>query len=147
MTKYLAFISYAHRYRKWVTILHSNLELALKQAGRSGQIFLDHVDLVSGQPWVSQLQAGLGRAEHLVLVITPEALASQRVADEWQAFISGSRDWHQGRCHLVLLVGSASPNCSLACSAWSPGSSPPCRRSWRFPKHRRRRCLTSFGSG
>jgi hypothetical protein len=39
-----------------------------------------------------------------VLVATPEALASPRVADEWQSFIALQRDRNEGRLHIVHLV-------------------------------------------
>jgi len=106
---YVAFISYAHRYRSWVEALHRNLELALKHFGNPARIFLDTVDLGSGRSWVRQLQAGLDEAEHLVLVATPEAVASPRVADEWEAIIATRRDWDAGHFHLVRLVDGPLP--------------------------------------
>src|SRR5262245_60391783 len=102
--KYAAFISYAHRDKPWVQALQRNLERCLAAAGRPGKVFLDEVDLASGRSWVGQLQAGLDRSEHLILVATPEALASPRVADEWQSFVAMRHDWHQGRLHVVHLA-------------------------------------------
>jgi hypothetical protein len=102
--RYAAFISYAHRDAPWVQALQANLERCLAAAGRPGKVFLDTVDLASGRSWVGQLQAGLDRSEQLILVATPEALASPRVADEWRSFIAGRPDWHLGRFHVVHLV-------------------------------------------
>ncbi len=102
--RYAAFVSYAHRDQPWVKALQTNLERCLAIAGRPGKVFLDEVDLASGRSWVGQLQAGLDRSEHLILVATPEALASPRVADEWGSFIAGRPDWHDGRLHVVQLV-------------------------------------------
>ncbi len=79
MARSAAFLSYAHRYAAWVEALHHNLELCLKPAGEERPVFLDQVDLGAGRSWVTQLQAGLDQAERLVLVATPEALASPRV--------------------------------------------------------------------
>jgi formylglycine-generating enzyme required for sulfatase activity/energy-coupling factor transporter ATP-binding protein EcfA2 len=102
--KYAAFISYAHRDASWVRTLQANLERCLAAAGRPGKVFLDEVDLASGRSWVGQLQAGLDRSERLILIATPESLASPRVADEWRSFIGSRSDWHLGRFHIVHLV-------------------------------------------
>ncbi len=99
-----AFISYAHRYRPWITTLARNLETCLESAGAKPEIFLDTTDLASGRSWVAQLQEGLAKADQLILVATPEALASPRVEDEWEAFINLRRDWAKGALHVVMLV-------------------------------------------
>ena len=96
--RYAAFVSYAHRHAGWVKALQADLERGLAAAGRPGdKVFLDQVDLGSGRSWVGQLQAGLAQAGHFVLVSTPEALASPRVADEWQSFVASRKDWQAGR--------------------------------------------------
>src|ERR1700730_16589569 len=46
--------------------------------------WLDHVDLDSGINWWRQVEAALQRVEHLVLVLTPKALASSNVEREWR---------------------------------------------------------------
>lgn len=102
--KYVAFLSYAHRDKPWVETLQKNLELCLVAAGRPGKVFLDDVDLASGRSWVGQLQAGLDRSDQLILVATPEAFASPRVAEEWRSFVAGRADWHLGRLHIVRLI-------------------------------------------
>jgi len=101
-----AFLSYAHRYQDWVRVLHKNLERCL---GTEWTVFLDQVDLGSGRSWVGQLQAGLDRAERLILVATPEAMASPRVADEWEGFVAQRRDWKQGNLQIALLVETPLP--------------------------------------
>ncbi len=110
MPRYAAFISYAHRYRDWVTALHRNLERCLEFAGETDSVFLDRADLDSGRSWVGQLQTGIDHAEHLVLVATPESLASSRVADEWSSFIAERRDWQRGHLHVALLVDTPLPS-------------------------------------
>ncbi|HZF07148.1 MAG TPA: TIR domain-containing protein, partial [Thermoanaerobaculia bacterium] len=107
--RYAAFLSYAHRYRPWVEVLQKNLESCLAAAGRSEKIFLDATDLGSGRSWVGQLQVGLSQAEQLVLVVTPEALASSWVVNEWQSFVASRSDWHDGRLHLAILVDTPLP--------------------------------------
>ncbi|HYU35053.1 MAG TPA: SUMF1/EgtB/PvdO family nonheme iron enzyme [Thermoanaerobaculia bacterium] len=102
--RYAAFISYAHRDKGWVEALQRNLERCLEAAGRPWKVFLDEVDLASGRSWVGQLQAGLDRSGQLILVATPESLASPRVADEWRSFVAARADWHDGRLHIAHLV-------------------------------------------
>ncbi len=108
MPKYAAFLSYSSHYAAWVEALHRNLELCLPLAGEDRKVFLDQVDLGPGQSWVGQLQAGLDAAEKLVLVITPEALASPRVSDEWEAFVARNRNW-KGRLLLAVLAEAPLP--------------------------------------
>ncbi len=102
------FISYASRYEDWVKTLHDNLEKTLAAAGRQPKLFLDQVDLSPGSSWVNQLQAGLDDAEHLVLVATPEAMASSWVEAEWQGFVTERPQW-QGSVHVVWLVETPLP--------------------------------------
>ncbi len=109
--RYAAFISYAHRYRDWVATLQANLEQCLREAGADpGEIFLDQTDLASGRSWVGQLQEGLSKSDHLILVATPEALASPRVENEWDAFIAARPDWARGHFHVVSLVDVPLPS-------------------------------------
>ncbi len=98
------FISYAHKYKDWAKVLHDNLELCLESAGREVEVFLDENGLESGRSWVHQLEAGLDRAGHLVLIATPEAIASPRVADEVRGFIAKDEDWSRGHFHVAMLV-------------------------------------------
>lgn len=108
--QYRAFLSYAHRYKPWVEVLQQNLEACLRHAGAEPhEIFLDTVDLGSGRSWVTDLQAGVGQAEHLILVMTPEALASRRVRDEWNGFIAVRSDWADGHFHVVHLLDCPLP--------------------------------------
>lgn len=105
-----AFLSYAHRYGPWVEVFQQNLEACLRYLGAEPhEVFLDTVDLGSGRSWVDQLQGGLAQAEHLILVMTPEALASPRVEDEWGGFIATRNDWARGHLHLVRLVDCPLP--------------------------------------
>jgi hypothetical protein len=102
--RYTAFISYASPYLEWVETLHRNLE-------RCGEtLFLDRVDVGPGRSPVQQRQAGLDAGGRMVLVATPEALASARVMDEWGALIAQHRDWKQNaRLQLALLVDTPLP--------------------------------------
>lgn len=125
MPDHAAFLSYAHRYRPWVKVLQQNLETCLKATGRRPwKAFLDETDLGSGASWVGQLQVGLGRAEQLVLVVTPEALASAWVEKEWQSFLAA--DGAEGRLHLAMLVETPLPPflAQIQCVDFQPGGEP-----------------------
>jgi hypothetical protein len=103
------FISYARRYESWVQALHDNLERCLEHAGYKPQLFLDTIDLRAGRSWLSQLQTGLARAERLLLIVTPEAMASPWVDAEWQTFVTSHPDWADGRVLVVRLIDSPLP--------------------------------------
>jgi hypothetical protein len=106
--EFAAFISYSSRYKEWVRCLQANLELALAAHGETRKVFLDQTDLGAGQSWVAGLQAGFDQADQLILVVTPEALASPRVADEVEPFVAENRDW-VGRLQLAVLVDAPLP--------------------------------------
>lgn len=106
---YAAFLSYSLRYADWVETLHANLEATLARHGESRPIFLDRIDVAAGSSWVTQLAAGVDQAGKLVLVVTPEALASPRVGDEWQALVDSRRDWSRGQLVPVMLVWAPLP--------------------------------------
>ncbi len=100
--RYSVFLSYSRRDQMWVETLHRNLETCLQEAGGEGLIFRDGTDLGSGRSWVGQIQAGLDQAQQLLLVVSPEALASSRVTEEWQGFLASSLP--ESRLHLAQLV-------------------------------------------
>ncbi len=90
-TKYSAFISYASRYAPWVERFHHDLERSLHSLGAKDRVFFDRKELVSGQSWVDQLERGIEQADHLILVLTPEALASEWVSKERSSFMVRNR--------------------------------------------------------
>ena len=109
MFPYTAFISYSSAYREWVAALQENLEDTLADLGRPGQIILDQIDLDPGRSWVAQLSAYVDQAAKLVLVVTPEAIESPRVGDEWQALVADRRAWNQGQLLPAMLVWAPLP--------------------------------------
>ncbi len=73
------------RYAAFIS-MQRNLEASLKAAGADPTaVFLDQTDLASGRSWVAQLQEGLAKSDQLILVATPEALASPRVKQPLKA--------------------------------------------------------------
>ena len=107
---YAAFLSYSHRDAPWVEVLQNNLETSLEALGHHpSKIFRDESDLGPGRSWVTGLQQGLDRAPKVIVVATPEAMASPRVKQEFETLISSRSDWDQGRLLPVRLVDCPLP--------------------------------------
>jgi TIR domain len=76
------FISYGHQDADWVRTLAGNLH-------RQGlAVFFDEWDVGPGDVLVHQLEDGLLRASHGILVFSPAALASKWVAEEYAAMVT-----------------------------------------------------------
>lgn len=93
-----AFLSYASPHRAWVQVLADNLSRF------DVQVFLDHEGIRPGQPWWTRIQQEIPRAAWLVLVVTPEAMASPWVAEEVAAF-----EALRPGCRLVPILLSWAP--------------------------------------
>jgi hypothetical protein len=72
------FISYASGQREWVEALANNLQ----SAGKS--VFFDVWRLVPGQDFIQGLRAGLASCRSAILVVSPEALQSGWVREEYE---------------------------------------------------------------
>lgn len=107
--RYAAFLSYSSRHAAWAESFHGHLEQCLSHAGQPGRVFLDRLDNRVGHSWVLSLQTGLTRSDRLILLVTPEAMASPRVGDEWETFIANCPDWRQGRLLVIHLVETPLP--------------------------------------
>lgn len=107
--RYAAFLSYSSRHTDWAGSLHRHLELCLENAGRPAKIFWDQSGIQAGDSWVRSLQEGLARSERLILIVTPEAMASPRVGDEWEVFITRFPDWRQGKLLIAHLIDTPLP--------------------------------------
>lgn len=100
-------ISCALRYQGWAEVLKGNLERVLGE----GRICLDPSGIGEGHSWVSRIQAGLRQAQFVVVLATPEAFVSSRVADAWESLLWTSPNWltRRKRIHLVQLVSTPIP--------------------------------------
>jgi len=108
--EYAAFLSYSHRDAPWVKVFHENLETSLEALGHHpSDVYRDDTDLAPGRSWVTGLMQGLDRAPKVILVATPEAMASPRVEDEWGTLIASYPDWKQGRLLVARLVDCPLP--------------------------------------
>jgi predicted nucleotide-binding protein len=76
------FISYAHPDRAWAEWIAAQLE----QAGLT--IWLDTWEITPGRNWVQAISDAIDRSDHVIAVISPESLGSERhTNDEWFAFL------------------------------------------------------------
>lgn len=57
----------------------------LRQSGV--QTWVDHKDIVAGEDWDDSVQAALDRCDAMVLVLTPESVASRNVKVEWARYL------------------------------------------------------------
>ena len=88
------FMSYSRRELGFVDDLVSQLE-------SSGyNVWLDYRTLVPGTPWDSQIDAGLKKADTVLLVVSKASMASEYVELEWRHFLDKKK-------RLILLVFEA----------------------------------------
>lgn len=79
------FISYSRADQAFAT----QLATALSDGG--ADVWIDVEDIPAGMKWSSAIQEGLDTSDALLVVVSPEAMASRNVEDEWQYFLDNSR--------------------------------------------------------
>ena len=72
------FISYSRKDEAFAR----DLATALAQLG--ADIWIDVEDIPAGMKWSTAIQQGLDTSDALIVIISPEAMASRNVEDEWQ---------------------------------------------------------------
>ncbi len=65
------------------------LAATLSDAG--ADVWIDVEDIPAGMKWSSAIQEGLDSSDALLVVVSPEAMASRNVEDEWQYFLDRKR--------------------------------------------------------
>jgi len=75
------FISYSHKDKEFV------LNLAGDLRRRGIRVWLDEFDIDPGHSWSRQIGNALDSCERMLLVWSPNALASENVDDEWNYFL------------------------------------------------------------
>lgn len=80
MPKNNVFISYARIDEGFARQIAS----LLSKEGLS--VWIDVEDIPAGERWSNAIQQGLDKAEVMLLIVTPESMASKNVADEWMYF-------------------------------------------------------------
>jgi formylglycine-generating enzyme required for sulfatase activity len=66
-------------------------QLAASLAQMGADIWMDIEDIPAGLKWSSAIQQGLDAAEVMIVLISPESMASRNVEDEWQYFLDNSK--------------------------------------------------------
>ncbi|MCB9460445.1 MAG: toll/interleukin-1 receptor domain-containing protein [Anaerolineaceae bacterium] len=79
------FISYS---RKDETFAYQ-LASALEQHGRD--VWIDREDIHAGKNWSNAIQQGLDNANVMVIVLSPDSMASVNVTNEWQYFLDNGK--------------------------------------------------------
>ncbi len=75
------FISYSRKDVQFARQLTASLE------ARGADVWFDQADIHAGVKWSSAIQQGLREAQAMILIISPDAMASTNVEDEWQYFL------------------------------------------------------------
>jgi len=75
------FISYARKHEAFAR----QLATSLSKAG--ADVWLDVEDIPAGMNWSSAIQEGLDLCDVMLVVITPESMASENVENEWQYYL------------------------------------------------------------
>ena len=79
------FISYSSKDKDFVDELHEKLK-------RSGQhVWLNTESIPKGEAWHEEMTAGLSETDVLVLIVSPDSMASKWVKEEWQTFLGSDR--------------------------------------------------------
>jgi hypothetical protein len=77
MSQIKYFISYAREDKEFV------LKLATRLRGEGVEVWLDKLELVAGQQWDREIEEALEACRGMLVVMSPEAMASKNVRDEW----------------------------------------------------------------
>lgn len=75
------FISYSRKDERFAR------QLATELSNRGFDVWIDVEDIPAGMKWSSAIQQGLDMANAMVVVISPDSMASNNVEDEWQYFL------------------------------------------------------------
>jgi hypothetical protein len=96
------FISYSRKDSSFAQGLASDLE------SLGAQVWIDVDDIPVGTRWSKAVQNGLDESEVLLLVISPDAMVSPNVEDEWQYFHEKRKRiipllWREAELHFQLV--------------------------------------------
>jgi hypothetical protein len=79
------FISYSRLDRDFARRLAKSL------AELGADVWIDYEDIAAGRKWSSAIQEGLDTSDGLLVVISPDSMASSNVEDEWQYFLDSGK--------------------------------------------------------
>jgi hypothetical protein len=75
------FISYSRKDERFAR------QVATALSNRGFDVWIDVEDIPVGMKWSSAIQQGLDTADAMIVVISPDSMASNNVEDEWQYFL------------------------------------------------------------
>lgn len=95
------FISYSRKDEAFAR----RLAASLSQLG--ADVWIDIEDIPAGMKWSSAIQQGLDLGELLIVIISPDSMASQNVEDEWQYYLDQKKPvipalWKPAKIHFQL---------------------------------------------
>ncbi len=79
------FISYSRADQEFAAQLATALSIG------GADVWIDVEDIPAGMKWSSAIQEGLDTSDALLVVVSPEAMISRNVEDEWQYFLDNQR--------------------------------------------------------
>lgn len=70
-------------------------------------LWIDVDDIPAGMKWSTAIQQGLDTCDMMIVIISPDSMASRNVEDEWQAFLDDGKPiipvlWRPARIHFQL---------------------------------------------
>lgn len=95
------FISYARIDQSFAR----KLTRALEEVG--ADVWIDLDDISAGEKWSSAIQHGLDTSHGMLVIVSPDSMASSNVEDEWQYFMDQGRPvipvlWEPAKMHFQL---------------------------------------------
>jgi hypothetical protein len=79
------FISYSRTDRDFARRLAKSL------AELGADVWIDYEDIPAGKKWSTAIQQGLDSSDGMLVLVSPESMASSNVEDEWQYFLDSGR--------------------------------------------------------
>lgn len=79
------FISYSRQDQEFAL----RLATSLRETGVD--VWIDLEDIPAGMKWSSAIQEGLDSAELMIVIISPDSMASRNVEDEWQYYLDNHK--------------------------------------------------------
>jgi formylglycine-generating enzyme required for sulfatase activity len=95
------FISYSRKDEAFARRLATDLDRL------GADVWIDVDDIPPGMKWSTAIQQGLDTCEVMIVIISPESMASRNVEDEWQAYLDDKKPlipvrWRPARVHFQL---------------------------------------------
>ena len=95
------FISYSRKNEPFARRLAASL------SDSGAEVWIDVADIPAGMKWSTAIQQGLDLCEVLIIIISPDSMASLNVEDEWQYYLDQNKPvipvlWEPTKIHFQL---------------------------------------------